>query len=237
MMANPRRTEFERYEPSKWRAEYMVKPPQSHPPFKPQQQPLQRQRHTQHQSPRTEFVQQSAAPSGTASDSPPVSHPSFIRDLGALAFKIAAISICFALIFTFIYGFHRYTGPEMSPMVKDGDMVLFHRIGKDYAIGDLVLLDYQGQRQVRRVVAKAGDTVDITDDGLIINGGLVHEPSIFQQTWHYATGIPLPITIGENQIFVLGDAREDVTDSREYGPVSTDNTLGKAITIIRRRGL
>ena len=151
--------------------------------------------------------------------------------------KIAAISISFVFIFTFLYGFHRHIGPEMSPMIKDGDIVLFYRLNRSYDIGDLLLLDYQGQRQVRRVVAQAGDTVDITDDGLIINGGLQHEPDIFQQTWRYANSISFPITIEEGQVFVLGDAREQATDSRDYGPVNTRDTLGSVITVIRRRGL
>ena len=189
---------------------------------------------TQRQTPpQTVFVRQ---PSRSYASSEPA-HPSFLRDLGALAIKIVVISISFTLIFTFLYGFHRHSGPEMSPMIKDGDVVLFYRLDRAYDIGDLVLLDVQGQRQVRRVVAKAGDTVDITEDGLLINGGLQHEPDIFQETWRYANGITFPITVEEGQVFVLGDARQSAVDSREYGPVSTDNILGTVITVIRRRSL
>ena len=163
--------------------------------------------------------------------------PSVWRELGLLAIKIAVISIGFALIFTFLYGLHRNTDPDMSPMVKDGDLVLFYRLGKDFAIGDLLVLDFQGQRQIRRVVARAGDTVDITENGLIINGAMQHEPEIFQQTWRYAGGVDFPLTVGEGQVFVLGDARENAIDSRVYGPVNTRDTLGMVITVMRRRGL
>ena len=183
--------------------------------------------------PKTVYVRQPSRPS--ASDT--LTAPSFLRDIGALAIKIAAISISFTLIFTLLYGFHRHKGPDMSPMVRDGDIVLFYRLGKGHSIGDLILLDVQGERQVRRVVANAGDTVDITDDGLFINGGLQHEPGIFQQTWRYANGVSFPLTVGEDQIFVLGDARENATDSREYGPVSSSSVLGNVITVIRRRNL
>jgi len=163
--------------------------------------------------------------------------PSVLRELVLLAVKSIVISISFVLIFTFIYGFHRNTDPDMAPMVKDGDLVLFYRLNKDYAIGDLLLLDFQGLRQVRRVVAKAGDTVDITEHGLIINGGLQHEPEIFQQTWQYVNDVSFPITVEEGQVFVLGDARENAIDSRVYGAINTKDTLGTVITIIRRRGL
>ena len=165
------------------------------------------------------------------------SYPSVWKELGALAIKIVAISVTFMLIFIFVYGFHRNTDPDMAPMVKAGDMVLFYRLSRDYTVGDLILLDFQGERQIRRVIANAGDTVDITDGGIIINGALQHEPEIFQQTWRYADGVPFPLTVPEGQVFVLGDARENATDSRVYGPVDTSNTLGTVITVIRRRGM
>jgi len=140
------------------------------------------------------------------------------------------------LTFTFLYGFYRNADPDMAPMIKDGDLVMFYRLDKDYAIGDLLLLDFQGERQVRRVVAKAGDIVDITEDGLIINGAIQQEPDIFQQTRRYESGVVFPLTVREGQVFALGDARKNATDSRVYGPVDTKDTLGTVMTVIRRRG-
>jgi len=160
-----------------------------------------------------------------------------IWELGSLVAKISIICLVFVLIFTFIYGLHRNADRDMAPMIKDGDIVLFYRLGSSYSIGDLVLLNFQGERQVRRIVAKAGDTVDITEDGLFINGALHHELEIFEKTGRYADGIDFPITVGEGQVFLLGDARQNATDSRIYGPVNTDDTLGTAITVIRRRSL
>ena len=157
------------------------------------------------------------------------------RELGALGIRIAVIAIAFAAIFTFVYGFHRNTDPDMMPMVKTGDLVLFYRLARDYAIGDLLVLDFQGERQVRRVVARAGDTVDIRDGGLIVNGATQQEPEIFGETWRYENGAVFPLTVGAGQVFVLGDARENATDSRVYGPVDTGDTLGTVITVLRRR--
>jgi len=163
--------------------------------------------------------------------------PSIWRELAGLAIKIIIIALASVFIFTFFYGFHRNTDPDMRPMVQTGDLVLFYRLNRDYAIGDLLLLDFQGERQVRRVVAVAGDTVDFKDGDLIINGAVQQEPTIFQQTWQYETGVSFPLTVGDGQVFVLGDAREGATDSRLYGAVKTENTLGSVITIIRRRQL
>jgi len=161
-----------------------------------------------------------------------------LKELFALVIKIAVIAAAFALIFTFVYGFYRSTDPDMAPMVKSGDLVMFYRLDKNYAIGDLLLLDFQGERQVRRVVARAGDVVEITPDGgLSLNGAVQQEPEIYHSTWAYENGATFPLVVGEGQVFVLGDARENATDSRVYGSINTDDTLGTVITIIRRRGL
>ena len=163
--------------------------------------------------------------------------PSVWRDLLNLILKITAICVAFVLIFTFVYGLHRNTDPDMAPMVKDGDLLMFYRLDKDYAIGDLLVLEFQGAHEIRRVVAKAGDRVDITEDGLIVNGAIQQEPEIFQQTRRYDNGLEFPLTVGEGQVFVLGDARDNATDSRVYGPVDTEDTFGTVITVIRRRHL
>jgi len=87
------------------------------------------------------------------------------------------------------------------------------------------------------VVATAGDTVDITQDGLIINGSLQYEQDIYTQTNRYLEGIDFPLTLKNNEVFVLGDARNDISDSRIYGAVNIDDTKGSVITILRKRNL
>jgi len=47
----------------------------------------------------------------------------------------------------------------------------------------------------------------------------------------------MPLTLGAGQVFVLGDARQNATDSRVYGAVNTKDTLGKVITVIKWRDL
>jgi len=167
----------------------------------------------------------------------PVPRTSVWWELVSLAARIAAIISVALLVFTFVYGVHYNIDPSMHPAVKDGDLVFYSRFDKDYRAGDLLILGYQGQSQVRRVIATAGDTVDITEDGLVINGALQQEREITRRTERYAEGIEFPITLTENEVFVLGDAREDVTDSRMYGCVDTEDTEGKVVTIIRRRNL
>ena len=144
------------------------------------------------------------------------------REILYLLLKIVAIATAIVVIFTFIFGVFRYADNAMLPAVKDGDLVFYYRLRKSYVASDLVVLNYQGKEQVRRVIATAGDVVDITEDGLTINGAPQQEHQIYEKTQRYDTGV--------------GDSRENASDSRVYGAVDVKDTKGKVMTIVRRRG-
>lgn len=166
-------------------------------------------------------------------------HPkeSVLRDVLFLLLKIGAIAVVVMVLFTFVYGLHRAEDVSMKPAVRDGDLAMYYRLDKTYAAGDVLLLEFDGKVQIRRVVATAGDTVDIVEDALMINGALQQEPDIHEATQRYENGVSFPLTVGEDEVFVLADARENGTDSRVYGVVDTKDTLGKVISILRRRNI
>ncbi|MCL2775515.1 MAG: signal peptidase I [Oscillospiraceae bacterium] len=166
-----------------------------------------------------------------------ITENSLLREMAALFVKIAVISGIAVILFTFVYGLYYNVDPDMNQSVKDGDLAMYYRWDKNYHAGDLVVLTFQGNKQIRRVIASSGDTVDITEDGLIINGALQQEQGIYQKTQRYADGVSFPVTLGEGQIFVLGDARTNAVDSRVYGPVNVGDTHGKVIAVLRRRNL
>jgi len=160
------------------------------------------------------------------------------KDLLFLFVKIAVIALVFVMLFTFLFGIIRYQEPSMAPAIKDGDLVIFYRYSQNgYLPQDAIVLSYDGQRQVRRVVATAGDTVDITEYGLLVNGALQQEAEIYYDTERYLEGVDLPLTVPDGHVFVLGDKRAGAADSRIYGPVMIENTEGKVMTVIRRRGI
>jgi len=163
--------------------------------------------------------------------------PSLWRDILQLLLKIAGVILIVILLFLFMFGVFRNNDQSMDPAIKEGDLVFFYRLNKQYVATDTVVLEFKGQRQVRRVVAVSGDTVDITEEGLMINGNLQLERDIYEETFQYEEGIRFPLTVGQGEIFVLGDGRERATDSRIYGCVPAKETLGKVITITRRRGI
>lgn len=163
--------------------------------------------------------------------------PSLGQDLLLLLLKIVIIAAVFAVMLIFVFGIFRCPDLSMSPAVKDGDIVIYYRLDKNYVANDAIVVDIDGELSVRRVVAVAQDTVDITEDGLTVNGAMQQEPGIYEKTNRYEQGVDFPLTVREGQVFVLGDSRGSSTDSRIYGPVDIQDTKGKVITIIRRRGI
>lgn len=159
-----------------------------------------------------------------------------LREFVMLLVKISASVLVFVLVFTFLYGITRYQEPHMAPAVKDGDLVIYYRYAKHaYRHRDLVVVDTKGGKDVRRIVAQAGDTVDITSDGLIVNGALQQEPEISSPTYRFQEGVDFPLTVAKGEVFVLADERNGALDSRIYGAVSLESLSGKVMTIVRRR--
>ena len=102
---------------------------------------------------------------------------SVLSDILLLLLKILIVILLFVLLFTFLFGATRYNDVAMEPNIKSGDLVIYSRIDKDFDVGQEAALKYQGKTQVMRVVATAGDTVDMTKDGFTVNGTLQEEPN------------------------------------------------------------
>jgi len=160
-----------------------------------------------------------------------------LSDIAFLFGKITMVVIMITLLFTFAYGVIQVDDFTMMPAIREGDIMLFQRFSSDLIATDIVIVSYNGQTQVRRVVAVAGDTVDITDQGLIINGLLQQELHIFVETTQFVEGITFPLIVPEQEVFVLGDNRAYARDSRFYGTIRIDDILGNVVTVIRRRNL
>lgn len=88
-----------------------------------------------------------------------------------------------------------------------------------------------------RVVARGGDTLEITGGTLRVNGSTVFENEIFYSTDAYEGGTTYPLTLEQDEVFLLCDHREGAKDSRWFGPVTTHDVKGKVITVLRRSRL
>lgn len=85
----------------------------------------------------------------------------------------------------------------------------------------------ESDRLIKRVIAVEGDEVDIIEGFVYVNGEMLEEPYIHNIT--EPGKIIFPITVGENQLFVLGDNREVSIDSREFGLIQCNQVEGKAV--------
>lgn len=162
---------------------------------------------------------------------------SISRDILFLLIKVLIFAGLVISIFMFLIGVMRYPDNTMEPSIKAGDLVVYYRMHNSYSAGDTVVVEYEGEKQVRRVVAAEGDTVDIREEGLYVNGYLQEEPDIRGETKRFKEGPDFPITLEGGEYFLLADAREEGADSRIYGAVSSDKISGKVIMTVRVRNI
>ena len=166
-----------------------------------------------------------------------------------LILRLLIILVIIWVLFFVIIGLTHMPSGDMYPRVDSGDLVLFYRLDKDVKAQDIIVInkvtpDSNGKKEtfILRVVAVEGDTVEIKDNSLIINGNAVVESNIFYNTTEYDDNsgksyVDYPITLGEGQCFVLADYRNGGEDSRYFGPVDKSEILGTVITILRRNNL
>ena len=145
------------------------------------------------------------------------------------------------LLMTLVIGITVIHGDSMQPALHDNDVALIWRLSGVYEEGDMVLFssDASPEVLVKRVVAGPGDRVEIDDEAgvVIVNNVILNEPYIYAETYNKG-GQNGPLTLGENEYFVLGDNRMAALDSRyaEVGAVSKSDILGKIIFLVRSGG-
>ena len=166
-----------------------------------------------------------------------------VKDYQSFLIRFGAFVAAMWLLFFVFIGIMHMPSTDMYPRVDAGDFILYYRLDKDVRAQDIIVVEknIQGagkQLFVSRVVAVAGDTVEITSDNrLSVNGNIMIETNIFYQTPRYESDVQYPLTLGEGECFVLADSRNGGTDSRSFGPVKADEINGTVITIIRRNNL
>ena len=163
--------------------------------------------------------------------------PTVLNELLHLLLKIGIAVLIFWIVFSFVFGVFRVQSNEMKPSLQDGDLVLFYRLDKDIQVSEVAVYEYEGAVHAARVIAREGDVVDIDENGLLINGSYQQESNIYTDTQQFAEGIRFPVTVGKDEVFLLGDNRSSASDSRIYGCVSKSSILGTAVSFFRRRGI
>lgn len=142
--------------------------------------------------------------------------------LSALLF--AAINVVSARI--------RVDGQSMLPTLNTGEFVIVNKLA--YKIGspeygDIIVFHFPRdpeQEYIKRVIGLPGDRIVIANKHVQVNGIVLDEPYIAAPPLYDADW-----TVPENSLFVLGDNRNNSSDSHTWGPVPMDYVVGKALFI------
>ncbi len=126
----------------------------------------------------------------------------------------------------------RVDGMSMRPTLENGQYVLVSKMAyrsdlPDY--GDVVVFHFPANPKedyIKRVIARPGDKVLIEDGQVTVNGIILNEEYIAASP-NYSGNWSVP----ENHLFVLGDNRNDSSDSHSGWTVPMENVIGKAIVI------
>ena len=154
------------------------------------------------------------------------------------ALIIAVVSV--VLLFTFGVRMIGVSGPSMQDTLYTGDQLLvLNAAFCDFKAGDVVVInDYNAQLNetlVKRIVAVGGQTVDIDfAQGVVyVDGKALEEPYAKEPTYS-DEGASFPLTLAEDEVFVMGDNRNHSTDSRDprLGPVKKAYLQGKALLLL-----
>ena len=152
-----------------------------------------------------------------------------------LLIKVAITIAVVVVLCVFVVGIHVNHGNSSYPMIKDGDLVITFKFGQ-LNQGDEICYKADGETKFGRIVAKAGDAINITDSYVMVNGFGLTEDVVYPTS---ADGslIAFPYTVGNGSVFVLNDFRKDVKDSRTYGAIPLKDCEGKVVLVLRRRGI
>ena len=132
-------------------------------------------------------------------------------------------------------------GPSMRNTLQDGDcLILISSIWYPQPkYGDIVVASKRsfddGKSIIKRVIATEGQTVDIDfERGIVYVDGHALEEDYVNTATTLQEGVQFPLTVGEGEIFVLGDNRNNSKDSRnpEIGLIDCREVLGKAILLV-----
>lgn len=159
---------------------------------------------------------------------------SYLHDL---VFLLTGLLLVFVLLFRMVV----VSGPSMRTTLLDGDylLVLSSTLYQNPKHGDVIVASKDsfkdGEPIVKRVIAKAGQKVDIDFElgTVYVDGVALEEPYTLTPT-NMQEGISFPLTVDEGCLFVMGDNRNESKDSRhpDIGLIDEREVLGKVIFLL-----
>jgi signal peptidase I len=153
-------------------------------------------------------------------------------------FRDLSLSVLIAIVvILFLYQPVKVEGTSMMPSLQNDERIFInkfvYRFGiSDIGRGDTVVFLYPGdptKSYIKRVIGVPGDTIEIVDGTVIVNGQPLSEPYVAED---YRDRIPYARkVVPADQYFVLGDHRSSSNDSRSWGWVPRQYIYGKAVFV------
>ncbi len=126
----------------------------------------------------------------------------------------------------------RVDGHSMEPTLHTGEFVVVNKLAYKFGSpqqGDVIVFHFPRdpeQEYIKRVIGLPGDTVSISKGEVRVNGQVLEEPYILNQPAYNNKW-----TVPERHLFVLGDNRNNSSDSHTWGPVPLNYVVGKALFV------
>ncbi|MCL2508299.1 MAG: signal peptidase I [Oscillospiraceae bacterium] len=158
---------------------------------------------------------------------------SYIRLARGIIISLVAAAAVIILITNLWVGVLRIDGTSMSPLLEMNEIVLTKK--SDITIKkDIIAFYHNNKLHIKRVIATAGDTVNIDAYGVVsVNGHVLNEPYVEEHSLGNCD-IELPFHVASGTVFVMGDNRSVSVDSRDshFGPVPREQVIGKVRFIV-----
>lgn len=138
------------------------------------------------------------------------------------------VVIAAVLLRLFVVEFVNISGESMSPTLENGQLIIINKVDYTPSRGDIVVFDSpNGLELVKRIIGLPGETIEIADGIVYINGEKTDDD------YQFPTSESLPeTTIPKGTIYVLGDNRNHSSDSRVFGAIELDEIRGKMMLTI-----
>jgi signal peptidase I len=178
-----------------------------------------------------------------------------IRKIGSWIGSIAIAFVLVVFLGVFVFQSTKVLGHSMDPTLHDSQRVfvskLSHTFSTEPDYGDIVIIDSRVEKSrsftsdlmdspllslfikaddrhvwIKRVIGKAGDMLEFKDHKVIRNGQVLDEPYTKEEMMYVSDK---KLVVPDKHIFVMGDNRNNSSDSRMIGFIPLDHVLGKKV--------
>lgn len=159
-----------------------------------------------------------------------------LKEILSTSIYLLGVLIATFLIVTYVGQRTNVSGASMEPTLHDGDNLIVDKISYRFEEPqrfDIIVFPFRYKEKtyyIKRIIGLPGETVYIDEEGQIYIDGEVLEESYGKEVIEDPGRAYEPITLGEDEYFVMGDNRNNSSDSRDpvVGNIHRDELIGKA---------